>query len=237
MNSKIRIVLAGAACMAAIAVIRAQSQPAAAPQANSMALADNQMVGAPPSRDYVWMSGHWNSEAGQWKWEAGHWDLPPNRNAVWVAGHWIQGSTGWTWMNGAWNVAEVPQSPSAPPMPPGQNVAQGGAQGVPMPSGPAPDVEGQYAPGGQVPVAYQGQTETDYPPADYSVSYPGYSYPGYYWNGDAWAWGFYPGPFAVGFGWGPRFGGFGGGYYRGGYFRGARGGFVRGAAHAAGHFR
>lgn len=188
------------------------------------------MTGSPPSRDYVWMAGHWNSEGGQWKWAAGHWDLPPSRSAVWISGHWIQGGTGWVWMNGAWNVAEVPQSPDAPPAPPAQNTVQAGGQGVPMPSSPAPDVEGMYAPEGQVPVAYQGQTETDYPPIDYSEGYPGY-----YWTGAAWAWGFYPGPISVGFGWGQRYGGSGRGYYHGGYFHGSHGSYVHGRAGGNGH--
>jgi hypothetical protein len=195
-----------------------------------MVAADNPMVGPPPSNDYVWMSGHWNSEGGQWKWVAGHWDLPPNRNAVWVAGHWVQGSSGWAWMNGAWNVAEAPQSPGAPPAPPGQGAGQGAPQGIPMPSTPAPNAQGQYySADGQVPVAYQGATVTDYGPIDYSTAYPGY-----YWTGAAWAWGIYPGPFYFGLGWGPGYYGGGRGYFRGGY---GRGGFAHGFAHAAGRFR
>jgi len=243
MNSKTRIVLAGAAFMAACAMTRAQSPAVVAPQPNSMAAADNPMMGPAPSHDHVWMSGHWNSEGGQWKWVAGHWDLPPSRSAIWVAGHWIQGSGGWEWMNGAWNVAEAPQSPSAPPTPPGQDVSQG----APMPSTPAPNVQGEYyAPDGQVPVADQGAMVTDYGPVDYSVVSPGY-----YWTGDAWAWGIYPGLFYYGVGWGPGYFGGGRGYFGGGrgYFRGSRGyvrggygaggrGFSHGFSHAGGgHFR
>jgi hypothetical protein len=227
MNSHTRFVLAGAACIAAVAVVRSQSP---VPQAYSAPQAESQTMGSPPSRDYVWMAGHWNSEEGKWKWAAGHWDLPPNRSAVWVPGHWIQGSSGWVWTNGAWNVGEAPQSPDAPPAPPGQNPDQAVGQGVPMPSSPAPDVQGLYSPQGQAPVAYQGETAVDYPPIDYSVGYPGY-----YWNGAAWAWGFYPGPFSFGLGWGPRFGGWGRGYYHGGYGHGGHPGSFHGTGHVGGH--
>jgi hypothetical protein len=223
MNSKIRFLIAGAACIAAVALVRAQSQGAQAPSPAP----DSQDMGPPPSQGHVWMAGHWNSEGGQWKWVAGHWDLPPSRSAVWVAGHWVQGNSGWVWMNGAWNVAEVPQSPDAPPMPPGQN-------GVPSPTTPAPSVQGMYSPQGtyapgQVPVAYQGETVTDYPAIDYS-----YSYPGYYWDGAAWAWGFYPGvSLGLGWGWGPRFGGWGY-YHGGGYGHWGHGGYAHGTSVHAG---
>jgi hypothetical protein len=232
MNSKLKIVLVGAACLAVCAMTRAQSPAVMAPQASPMGTADNSMMGPPPSHDYVWMSGHWNSEGGQWKWVAGHWDLPPNRSAVWVAGHWIQGGSGWAWMNGAWNVAEAPQSPGSPPTPPGENAAMVNTQGAPMPSTPAPNMQGQYY-DGQVPAAYQGATVSDYGPIDYSVSSPGY-----YWTGDAWAWGIYPGPFYFGLGFGPRY--FGGGYFGGGrgFARFGRGGFAHGFGHVGGgHFR
>jgi hypothetical protein len=231
MNSKLRIVFAGAACMAACAIAGAQSPSLVAPQGEPTGPSGSQVMGPPPSHDYVWMAGHWNSESGQWKWVAGHWDLPPNRSAIWVAGHWIQGSSGWTWMNGAWNVAEAPQSPGSPPTPPGENQSMVNGQGMPMPSTPAPNVQGQYyAQGGQVPVAYQGESVTDYGPVDYSVASPGY-----YWTGDAWAWGIYPGPFYFGLGFGPRFFGGGRGF---GHFGGRFGhGGAHGFGHVGGHFR
>ena len=216
MNSKIKVILASAACMAACATIRAQAPGAMSAPGNSMQPSANPMMGQAPSAEYVWMSGHWDTEGGQWKWVAAHWDLPPSRSAVWVAGHWVQGGSGWVWVNGAWNVAQAPQSPNAPPMPPGQgSVGQAPGQGVPMPSTPAPNVSGQYSQYpqvGQVPVIDQPAVVTDYAPIDYSVDYPGY-----YWGGDAWAWGIYPGAF-FGWGWGPGYYGRGGwGYGRGGY--------------------
>jgi hypothetical protein len=226
--------MSGGACVAALAL--GLSAPATASAAdNPTVAAGDQMAGPPPSAAHVWMSGHWNFEGGQWKWAAGHWDLPPNRSAVWVPGHWIQGSSGWVWVNGAWNVAEAPQSPSAPPQPPGSNQAPAqGGQAVPMPSTPAPEVAGQYGPEGQAPVTYQAPAENYYPATDYSVVYPGY-----YWDGAAWAWGIYP-AFGIGLGWwGPGYWGWGHGgwgYYGHGYGygHGYRGGSF---GHAAvGHF-
>ena len=246
MTTKIRLILSGSACILAGAL--ACSIPSVASAAeNPTAAADSQMAGPPPSAGHIWMAGHWNSEGGQWKWVAGHWDLPPSRSAIWVPGHWIQASSGWSWVNGAWNVSEAPQSPAAPPQPPGeasaQNSYQAPGQGMPMPSSPAPNVAGQYqyqyTPGMQPDAVYQQPTETYYPP-DYSVSYPGY-----YWDGAAWGWGFYPG-FALGFGWwGPGYGyGRGWGYGHGGYSHGGyhhAGGYaghgVAGGHAGGGHFR
>ena len=241
MNSRIRILLAGAACFAGCALARAQAP-------GPSVVAEDQMMGPAPSPAYVWMAGHWNSDAGQWKWIAGHWDLPPSRSSMWVPGHWIQKGDGWVWRNGAWNVAEAAQSPSAPPQPPMANVAPG--QAVPMPSTPAPGVEGQYAPGqyapgqyapGQVPVMDQPPATTDYPPVVYDAgaAYPGY-YPGYYYAGDPWAWGVFPG-LALGFGWWGGWG-YGHGYYGHGYYghgnwghgnwgHGGSGGHVSGSFH------
>jgi hypothetical protein len=246
MNTHIRTILSGAAFLSAVALACSATSTASAAQA-PFAAVDNPMIGPPPSPAFVWMSGHWNSEGGQWKWAAGHWDLPPNRSAVWVAGHWIQGTAGWVWVNGAWNVSEAPQSPEAPPQPPGQSPAEAnvyqapaqGAQAVPMPSSPAPNVAGQYAPGGQEQALYQPPTVTYYPPADYGTTYPGY-----YWTGDAWAWGLYP-ALALGLGWwGPGYGGWGHGWGHGGwgYARGHgswhHAGFAghAGAAHIGGHW-
>lgn len=227
-------IVAGALICLAPSIASAADYPAAP--------AENQVAGPPPSPGHVWMAGHWNSEGGQWKWISGHWDLPPSRSAVWISGHWVQGGSGWVWVNGAWNVAEAPQSPSAPPQPPGesptaafQTPAQNG-QAVPMPSTPAPYAGGQYAQGGQPPGVYQAPGDTYYPPVDYTTVYPSY-----YSDGYPWGWGIYPG-IALGFGWGPGYWGWGRGGW--GYVRGAGGwhhaGFVGrgGAAHfSGGHWR
>jgi hypothetical protein len=188
--------------------------------------AANQVPGPAPTQASVWMAGHWNSEGGQWKWVAAHWEVPPSPSATWVEGHWVPSGASWVWANGAWNVGQVAQSPTNPPQPPGQPGADGtvsvapGAQGMPVPSTPAPYVTNQY-PGGQATVV------TDYGP-DYYASDD--YYPGYYWNGNAWLLGGYPGFYGFGFGLGPVFYG---GYGRGGYGHFGHGGFGHGAS---GHF-
>jgi len=238
MNSKIRFALAGAACAAACAVALAVT-PSSLSE-NPGAPVDSQVAGPAPSQAYVWMSGHWNSEAGQWRWVSAHWELPPSRSATWVGGHWISSGGNWVWVNGAWNIADEQQAQAGPPQPPGQDAAA--AQGVPTPSTPAPLVAGQYGPGGVSRAIDQPAVTTDYGPIDYSTAaaYPAYGYPAYgypyAWAGDPYYWGFPA--VAFGLGWGPGFVGWGrggywghGGYYgHGGY---AHAGFARGGG---GHF-
>jgi hypothetical protein len=227
MNSKLKSLAAGFACaIATVAVARADM----APQAKEV-----QVSGPAPSQSQVWMSGHWNSEAGQWKWVAAHWEQPPSRSALWISGHWASNAGGWTWVNGAWNVTETSQSQEAPPQPPTAGASQPlqsepSVIGSGMPSTPAPSpyVDGEDGPGEVSRTVDDGAVVTEYGPT-------GYYYPGYAtWAGYPWFW---DGAF-VGFG-------FGGHYNHGGYFRGrgyggrgyGGGHFGRGAsaAHFSGH--
>jgi len=230
MNSRIRFVLAGAACAAlcasALAVVPASGGD------SPVAPVDSPISGPAPSQGYVWMSGHWDSQGGQWKWVAAHWELPPSRSATWVGGHWVPSGTSWVWANGAWNIGDEPQAQAGPPQPPGQDPRA--AAGIPMPGTPAPMV-GQYGPGGVSRDDEQAVNPVDYGTVDYSPAYypaygyPGYAYSGYGWAGDPYYWGF-PG-IALGFGFGPGYlgwgrGGFGG--FRGRGFGGHTGGFAHG---------
>ncbi len=231
MNSKTRIGLAAAACLAAGAL--AWAQPAdtagAPPVPPSAAPTESQVTGTAPSPAYVWMSGHWNLDSGQWKWIAPHWELPPSRSAIWIEGHWVASGTTWVWSNGAWNVGAPTQTSANPPQLPPQPTSAGAPdQSVPSPSTPAPNVSGQIVQGGQVPVIDQPPVVTEYVP-DYGAVY----YPGYYWSGNSWIWGGYPGYYGFGLGLGPIVFGWGhGGGHGGGGFRG--GGFV---GHGGGHSR
>jgi hypothetical protein len=225
MNSKARMILTAAACLAAGAVAWAQQPGMPGP---GPAPAEGQVTGTAPSPAYVWMSGHWNSEGGQWQWVAPHWELPPSRSAVWIEGHWVPSGTSWAWSNGAWNVGSPSQSSSAPPQLPDESANAAAAEGtaMPAPSTPAPPVQGQIVQGGQVPVIDQPPVVTDYGPDTANVYYPGY-----YWSGDTWLWGGYPGYYGFGLGLGPVVFGWGhGGWGHGGGFRG--GGF---GGHAGGH--
>lgn len=248
MNSKSRIIVAGAACLLGCAIAFADTPSMAAPAA------ENPVSGPAPGQGYVLMSGHWNSEGGQWKWIAAHWELPPSRSATWISGHWVSSSGTWAWMNGAWNITDAAQAQSGPPLPPGQS-QQGGAmaQSLPMPSTPAPYVEGQfqgqYGPDGSSRALDQPPVTADYGPmndsADNSAAYAypayyGYSgyygYPGYGWAGNPWFWGGYPGGF-LSFGFGPRFYGGGRGSFRGpGHGGFGHGGFGHGHGGGGGGF-
>ena len=232
MNSRTRIILTAAACLAAGSL--AWAQPADAPGGQA-APADSQVTGTAPSPAYVWMSGHWNQDAGQWKWIAPHWELPPSRSAIWIEGHWVASGATWVWSNGAWNVGAPTQSSANPPQLPPQPAPDSGAadQAVPVPSTPPPGVTPQIVQGGQVPVIEQPPVVTEYGP-DYGPVY----YPGYYWTGNTWIWGGYPGYYGFGlglgpviFGWGHGGWGHGGGGFRGGGFGGHGGG------HGGGHSR
>ena len=230
MNSKIRILIAGAACALGCAFASSSySQPASG--------GETQVQGPAPSPAYVWMAGHWDSDGGQWKWVAAHWELPPAQSARWVAGHWTSQAGNWVWMNGAWSVGESAQAQAAPPQPPGQAGPDGAlsSQAPYMPA-PSPYVNGEDGPGGVSRVDAEGTVVTDYGPAVYST-YPdyGYSY-GYGYAGYPWLWD----GAVIGFGFGPRF--YGGHYGYGGHYNYGHGGghAVHGGAvgaHFGGHTR
>jgi hypothetical protein len=232
MNSKTRLLIAGAACALGCAFVIPT-------HADVTVVGENQVQGAAPSPSHVWMAGHWDSDAGQWKWVAAHWELPPAQSATWVAGHWVSQSGKWVWVNGAWNVGEAPQAQAGPPQPPGPAGPDGALSAAepytPSPSAYMSDADG---PGGVSRVASEGSVVTDYGPATYST-YPDYSYAyGYGYAGYPWLW---DGAF-IGLGFGPRF--YGGHYGYGGYghynYGHAGGRAVHaggGAAHFGGHTR
>ena len=211
--------MAGAACILGFA-------------AAGSARAETAGAGTPPpapSAGYVWMGGHWDSDAGQWKWVAAHWELPPSSSATWIGGHWVPEAGKWTWVNGAWNVGDAQQAQSMPPQPPGSPGAmQDSPEQMVSPTSAAPYVDGEYGPGGVTRAVDEGDVVTDYP----SGYYPYYA--GDAWVGYPWYWG---GPF-LSVGLGGRFGGYGHhGYYgRGGHVRGGGfGGHGAAPAHAGGH--
>lgn len=211
MKTNFRILMAGAACIlgcVAAKSARAQSADAGAPP-------------PAPAQGYVWMGGHWDSDAGQWKWVAAHWELPPSTSATWIGGHWVPEAGKWAWVNGAWNIGGAQQAQSAPPQPPGSPGAMEDSSGqMVSPSSAAPYVDGEYGPGGVTRVVDQGDVVTDYGPVGYYPSYAGYG-----WDAYPWFWG---GPF-VNIGFGGRFGG----YRRGGYY--GHGGYRGGTGHGGGH--
>jgi WXXGXW repeat (2 copies) len=60
-----------------------------------------EVVGEPPSREYVWIPGVWKWR-GYWLWVPGNWAKRPQPNAVWIRGRWVHQDDSWTWVRGYW---------------------------------------------------------------------------------------------------------------------------------------
>jgi hypothetical protein len=41
-----------------------------------------------PSRDHVWVEGHWVRRGHGWEWEPGYYLVRPRPPVAWVPGHW-----------------------------------------------------------------------------------------------------------------------------------------------------
>jgi hypothetical protein len=56
---------------------------------------------APPSDEYIWVSGDWLWTNGKYVWHEGHYEVrrPGYRR---VEGHWINMGGGWRWVPGHW---------------------------------------------------------------------------------------------------------------------------------------
>ena len=55
-----------------------------------------------PSRDHLWIEGHWVRERDRWEWFGGHWEARPRREAEWVPGHHERREHGYVWIEGHW---------------------------------------------------------------------------------------------------------------------------------------
>jgi hypothetical protein len=61
----------------------------------------DEVVGSPPSPDYVWVGGYWNWVGDRHEWVPGHWSLPrPGHH--WVAPQWTRQGDGWRFKPGHW---------------------------------------------------------------------------------------------------------------------------------------
>jgi hypothetical protein len=62
-----------------------------------------EVVGVAPSRDHIWVEGHWVRRGrGGWDWEPGYWVARPRPRAEWVPGHWVRERGGWLYVDGHW---------------------------------------------------------------------------------------------------------------------------------------
>ena len=56
---------------------------------------------APPSKEYVWISGDWIWMHGKYEWREGRWERH-REGYHWVDGHWKEAPHGWKWVPGHW---------------------------------------------------------------------------------------------------------------------------------------
>ena len=55
-----------------------------------------------PSRNHVWLEGHWRYERGNYTWVPGHWETPPRERATYVAPRWEHRREGHVFVEGYW---------------------------------------------------------------------------------------------------------------------------------------
>jgi WXXGXW repeat (2 copies) len=60
-----------------------------------------EVIGTPPSPEYVWMPGYWNWVGDRHVWVAGRWS-PPKPGRHWVADQWVRQGDGWRMKAGHW---------------------------------------------------------------------------------------------------------------------------------------
>jgi hypothetical protein len=61
-----------------------------------------QVIGARPSADHVWVEGWWVWRDGRYEWRPGEWVVPPRRGAVWVPPRWERRDDGYAFVEGYW---------------------------------------------------------------------------------------------------------------------------------------
>jgi hypothetical protein len=54
-----------------------------------------------PSKNVVWVSGHWCVKRGNYVWVNGRWQKE-RLGYRWIDGHWEKTPRGWIWINGRW---------------------------------------------------------------------------------------------------------------------------------------
>jgi WXXGXW repeat (2 copies) len=67
--------------------------------------AQQEVITASPSPQYVWVSGQWERTPDNWSWNAGSWVQPPFSNAYWVLGYWKHHGGQYVWQPAHWGAA------------------------------------------------------------------------------------------------------------------------------------
>jgi hypothetical protein len=58
--------------------------------------------GSAPSRESVWVGGHWQWSGAEYVWVGGRWATPDSGRHQWVEGQWRHDSGGYFWVEGHW---------------------------------------------------------------------------------------------------------------------------------------
>ena len=62
----------------------------------------HETVARPPTREHMWIRGHWQWNGNDYVWVPGHWETR-RVGYEWVAGHWERYRHGWVWREGHWD--------------------------------------------------------------------------------------------------------------------------------------
>ena len=56
-----------------------------------------------PSKEHVWIKGHYVRSGNEYSWQDGRWERPAAGFHTWVAGHWDHETRGWFFVEGHWS--------------------------------------------------------------------------------------------------------------------------------------
>ncbi len=60
-----------------------------------------EVVTVAPSREHIWIRGHWQWSGRRYVWVPGHWETR-RAGYEWVPGHWKRTARGYVWVSGRW---------------------------------------------------------------------------------------------------------------------------------------
>ncbi len=101
MRSTIRATLVGAALLVS-AACAGNPRPGVVYVRRGPPAERVEVVTAAPSREDVWVKGHWAWRRDDYDWVPGHWARAEPGFREWVAGRWEQDRHGWYYIEGHW---------------------------------------------------------------------------------------------------------------------------------------
>lgn len=60
-----------------------------------------EVVPVAPSREHIWVKGHWHWNGADWVWVRGRW-ITRRVGMEYVPGHWERRPAGWVWIGAHW---------------------------------------------------------------------------------------------------------------------------------------